>query len=69
MNTEKQLTYRNKSSVTQILIDVGVIEAGKTITVDEPIYNPNFELVDEKSAPHSKSEERRIETSNSDKEQ
>lgn len=63
MNTEKQFTYRNTSSVDQTLIDVGVIKAGKTIDVDEPIFNPNFELV-KGDAPHSKSEQRRLDASN-----
>ncbi len=61
MSESKQLTYRNKTEVTQDLIGVGVVEAGKTITVTEPIRNPNFELVDNDKQYHSKSEQRRVE--------
>jgi len=41
-------------------MDVGFVEAGATITVDQPISNPNFELEkdstatkDKKAAPKS----------------
>ncbi len=53
MSESKQLTYRNKTGVTQDLIGVGIVDAGKTITVTEPIHNPNFELVDNDKQSHS----------------
>lgn len=61
MSESKQFTYRNKTGVTQDLIGVGIVKAGETITVDEPVQNPNFELVDGDKQYHSKSEQRRVE--------
>lgn len=37
--------YRNKSDQEQTVIGVGKVEPGKTIETDEPVHNPNLELV------------------------
>jgi len=38
-------TYRNKTDQDQILPNIGLVEAGKTIETDKVIENSNFELV------------------------
>lgn len=46
MAESKKFKYRNKSDQAQALIGYGKVEPGDTIGSDEPIYNPNFVLVD-----------------------
>lgn len=57
MSNAKEYKYRNKTANELTLMGVGVVKAGGTVTVSEPISNPNFELVDE--GVKSKSQERR----------
>jgi hypothetical protein len=40
-------TYKNTSDREQVLIHIGVVKAGETVTVDDPINNPNFQRVDQ----------------------
>ena len=40
-----KLTYKNISNQDQSVIGVGLVKAGETIEVDEPLENPNFEQV------------------------
>lgn len=44
-------TYRYKNTTDQDLtiVGVGVVEAGKVIETDDPIDNPNLELVGDKT--------------------
>lgn len=58
MDKQKQFTYRNTSNLEQVVVGVGVVAAGGTITVEEPFDNPNFEQVKNASVI-SKSEARR----------
>jgi len=46
MSDKKKFKYQNTSESEQVLIGVGKVAAGKTIESDEPVYNPNFKLVD-----------------------
>lgn len=39
-------TYKNKTTETLTIINVGVVEAGKTITTDQIIENPLLELTE-----------------------
>lgn len=41
--------YKNISGNPQVLMGVGEVEADKTVEVDEPINNPNFELQSRKT--------------------
>lgn len=44
-------TYRYKNTTDQDLtiVGIGVVEAGKVIETDDPIDNPNLELVGDKT--------------------
>lgn len=37
--------YRNTSDRDRVLINIGVVKAGETVTVNHPINNRNFERV------------------------
>lgn len=63
MSTTGQYTYRNKTDRELTLMGVGVVEAGGEITTDEPVTNPNLELVKGPQQFKSKSEQRRVEAS------
>lgn len=45
MSEAKKYTYRNTSTNDLTIIGVGFCKAGDTIKVNEPIDNPNFELI------------------------
>ena len=49
MADKKQYTYLNNTDQEQVVVGVGVVPAGESITVDEPFSNPNFEQVESKS--------------------
>ena len=42
----KAYQYKNTTEDTLVVIGVGEVEAGKTITSSEPIENPNLEPVE-----------------------
>lgn len=44
----KKYVYKNITDQEQILIGIGVVAPGATIELDNPIENPNFELITEK---------------------
>lgn len=46
MADKKRFTYQNQSEQPQDLINVGVVEPGKTVETDQPVHNKNFKLVD-----------------------
>ena len=45
MGEEKKYTYKNVTSQTQALINIGEVRPGETIETTEPIHNSNFVLV------------------------
>lgn len=54
MAEKQSYTYQNVSDFEQVVVGVGRVPAGESITVDEPFSNPNFKQV------ASKSEARRV---------
>lgn len=45
MSTSVKYRYRNISDQPQALIGFGLVQPGAIIEVDQPVNNPNFELV------------------------
>lgn len=39
-------TYKNVSSVTQMLLGVGEVKPGETVTTTFRVENPNFKIVE-----------------------
>ena len=52
-------TYKNKTNLTLVLPDIGIVLAGGVIQTDKVIENPNLELVTEQqtTVENTKTEE------------
>lgn len=47
-------TYKNTSEYELVIVEHGMVAPGQTISSDEPIDNPNLELVKAKEAVKGK---------------